>query len=71
MPGRKRQRVTLEVARQLAGITGLDLDESRLAELMPEIESLSEMVDAMEGLDLADVVPASAFTAGWEPSRER
>ena len=50
-------RVTPEIVRRLAEITGLDVDESRAAELAPQVQAIRENIRMLGDIDLTDVEP--------------
>ena len=50
-------RVTPKIVRRLAEITRLDVDESRAAELAPQVQAIRENIRMLGDIDLADVEP--------------
>lgn len=61
MPKPEKQKVTPDIVRQIAAITGLDVDDARAAELAPQLQGLRDGVSAMDEVDLTDVEPAVIF----------
>lgn len=55
----EKRRMTPEVAKRIAEIVGLDVDEERAARLAPQIQALRDGVNTMDEIDLSDVEPAS------------
>jgi len=53
-------RVTPEIVRGLAQITGLDVDERRAAELAPQVQAIREDIRMLGDLDLTDIEPVPA-----------
>lgn len=66
MPKPEKKPVTPEVALQIAGLTGLDVDDARAAELAPQIQSMRDSIAAMDEVDLTDVEPSIVFRPGTE-----
>ncbi|MDN5798340.1 MAG: hypothetical protein L0H79_21690, partial [Intrasporangium sp.] len=58
-------RVTPELVRTLAEQARLPLEEDRVAQVAPVLELVTSLVDRLDGLDLADVPPATSFDARW------
>ena len=62
----EKKRITPEAARQIADITGLDVDDERIAELAPQIQGIRDGIDAMDEVDLTDIEPSIVFIPGTE-----
>lgn len=50
-------RVTPDIVRRLAELTGLNLDESRAAELAPQVQAIREDIRMLGDIDVTDVEP--------------
>ena len=59
-----RTPMTIDDLAALARAAGLDLSEERLAELLPQVESMAEVIDKLAGVDLAHVEPAVTVRPG-------
>lgn len=57
----EKKRITPEIVKEIADLIGLDVDEKRAAELVPQIQSLRDGIEAMAEVDLTDVEPATTF----------
>lgn len=57
----EKRRITPEIVKEIADLIGLDVDEKRAAELVPQIQSLRDGIEAMAEVDLTDVEPATTF----------
>jgi Asp-tRNA(Asn)/Glu-tRNA(Gln) amidotransferase C subunit len=59
-PLRDRQ-ATIEMVRQLAAASDLQLSEARLRALVPEVQGLLDRVHALYRMDVRQAQPASPF----------
>ena len=55
-------KLTRESVAEIAKYAGLDLSESELDELLPQLEGLQSGIDKLNALPLKDVEPATIFT---------
>ena len=59
-------RITKETLRALARLSGLELDDDRLEEILPQVQVNADAIARLDGLDLENVEPAVTFQAGAE-----
>jgi Asp-tRNA(Asn)/Glu-tRNA(Gln) amidotransferase C subunit len=57
----KETRMTSDTISRLAEIAGLNLDESRAAELAPQVQAIREDIRMLGTMDLTDVEPLSLY----------
>ena len=55
-----------EPIEQLLAVARLHLDDARKAALGPTMDQMYGLIDLLDGVDLAEVPPATAFDARWE-----
>ena len=55
--------------RELAAAARLELSEKRAASLVPQIEMVQAMTDALGQVELGETAPASPFSARWAEQR--
>ena len=60
------REVSKETLRAIARLTGMDLSEGKLDELLPQVRSSVEALGRLDALDLDSVEPAVVFV----PERE-
>ena len=58
-----KPRVTKEALRALAGLTGLQLTDERLEELLPRVQQSAESLAKLDALDLQSAEPSIVFRA--------
>ena len=56
-------KVSKEALKAIAAMSGLDLSDERLEDLLPEVGRVVEGLAALEALDLEGVEPATVFRA--------
>jgi Asp-tRNA(Asn)/Glu-tRNA(Gln) amidotransferase C subunit len=59
-------RITKETLRALARLSGLELDDDRLEEILPQVQVNADAIARLDELDLENVEPAVTFQAGAE-----
>ncbi len=59
-------RITRETLRALARLSGLELDDDRLEEILPQVQVNADAIAHLDELDLENVEPAVTFQAGTE-----
>lgn len=57
----QQNKVTKELAREMARLAGLSIPEERLERVVEAFNSLLPAIDAMMALDLGEVEPATIF----------
>lgn len=60
------REVSKETLRAIARLTGLDLSEGKLDELLPQVKSSVEAIGRLDALDLHSVEPAIVFVPDGE-----
>ncbi len=58
----QRPQLTVDGVRQMAALSGLNLDEERAARLLPQITAILQGLDAIDDADLEGIEPATAFS---------
>jgi Asp-tRNA(Asn)/Glu-tRNA(Gln) amidotransferase C subunit len=56
-----QRKVTKEALRAMARMSGLELNDDRLEELLPQVQRSMEALGGLEVLDLENVEPAVVF----------
>ena len=59
-------RITKETLRALARLSGLELDDDGLEEILPQVQVNADAIARLDELDLENVEPAVTFQAGAE-----
>lgn len=59
-------RITKETLRALARLSGLELDDDRLEEILRQVQVNADAIARLDELDLENVEPAVTFQAGAE-----
>ena len=59
-------QVTKEGLKAMASLSGLELSDERLEELLPQVQRIVEAMAGIEALDLEGVEPAVVFMADKE-----
>ncbi len=57
-------RISKETLRAMAGLSGLDLSDEKLEELLPQVQQAVESLGEIDVLNLSGVEPAVGFSAG-------
>jgi Asp-tRNA(Asn)/Glu-tRNA(Gln) amidotransferase C subunit len=60
------QRVSKDAFRAMAGLSGLELTDDELEELLPQVQRTFEGMVGLDVLNLGDVEPAISFKAEEE-----
>ena len=61
-----RQPLTEEGLEQLLAVARLPLTPERKAVARPALELIYSLVDSLDGIDLGETPPATAFDPRWE-----
>jgi len=61
-----KRHVTKEALKAMANLSGLDLSDEKLEELLPQVQRNLDDIDSLDLLNLADVDSAIAFKASRE-----
>jgi hypothetical protein len=61
----RRPKVTGKLVRDLAAGVQLTLGEARAAALIPQVEMVHAMTDALGGVTLGETAPATSFSPRW------
>jgi hypothetical protein len=61
-----KMRVTRDTLRAMAGLSGLDISDDELKELLPQVQRTLENMVGLDVLDLGEVEPAVSFKAREE-----
>ena len=59
-------QVTKEALKALASLSGLELSDERLDQLLPQVQRNAEAIASLDDVDLEGVEPAVIFQAGAE-----
>lgn len=51
---------------QLLGVARLELSPERRTSMYPAYQMVVELMDSLDSLDMAEVMPATAFDPSWE-----
>ena len=61
-----RPPVTIESLRAMASLSGLNISEDKLRELLPQLQRVADDVAVLDALGLQDVEPAIVFMLAKE-----
>ena len=61
-----KPQVSREALKAMAGLSGLELDDERLEELLPQVQRIVEAMDGLDLLNLESIEPAVVFKADME-----
>ena len=56
-----KPQVTMEALRAMASMSGLELSEERLEELLPQVQRVVEAMGELDALNLENIEPAVVF----------
>ena len=59
----EKSRVSKETLKAMAALSGLELGDERLEELLPQAQKAAEDMASLDGLDLEGIEPAVGFRA--------
>ena len=62
----ERSRISKDALRAMASLSGLELSDERLEELLPVVQRSADMAARLDELDLEGVEPAIIFKAHGE-----
>ena len=61
-----KRRVTKEMLNAMAGLTGLELTDEKLDQLLSQVRQTVEGIEGLDTMDLEGVEPAIVFKADGE-----
>ena len=61
-----KPKVSRESLKAMADLSGLELDDERLEELLPQVRRIVEAMDGLDPMNLEGIEPAVVFKADME-----